>query len=530
MSNPPDDTFAPFEQALAARSSEFTDVIERDLSQSQTIFAQLPAEQRRSIAIGLVNGLQDALATGSPGMLRALLSDPQLPADRPFADTQALFARARRALLNLLRPEISERPEAGVLLVDLLGELLGSVREAEVERQIQSAARRAEEQAAELRVALCRLEQGFLTTPLATLEADTNGNITRWNPAAERIFGWSAEEAIGRNAIELLVPGLAREHVEYVVGALLSGQATNSRNQNIRKDGQIITCQWHNAVLRDHTGAVSGWLSQTQDVSEELRAAQQLQQSESYLRAIFNAMSDIVLVIDRAGVYQDVAPTNPQLLQRDADQVIGKHMADVLPAHRAGEFSVLISAVLDDGVTRSITYHLETEIGNRWFNATVSRLAEDRVLWVARDITEQHTAEQERLHLQEQVIAAQQVALREISTPIIPISDGIVAMPLIGSIDSSRAQQMIEALLVGVSERQTGTAILDITGVPVVDTQVANVLLRAAQAVKLLGAQVILTGIRPEVAQTLVGLGLDLSGIITLATLQSGIAFALRRR
>ena len=88
---------------------------------------------------------------------------------------------------------------------------------------------------------------------------------------------------------------------------------------------------------------------------------------------------------------------------------------------------------------------------------------------------------------------------------------------------------MLETLLEGVAVSRASTAILDITGVPVVDTQVANALLRAAQAVKLLGAQVVLTGIRPEVAQTLVGLGADLSGIVTRATLQSGIAYGMDR-
>src|SRR5262249_34470241 len=145
---------------------------------------------------------------------------------------------------------------------------------------------------------------------------------------------------------------------------------------------------------------------------------------------------------------------------------------------------------------------------------------------IMRDATEQIRNEQERAALHEQVIAAQQATLRELSTPLIPLTDDLVAMPLIGTIDSNRAQQVIETLLAGVATSRATTAILDITGVQVVDTQVANALLRAAQAVKLLGARVVLTGIRPEIAQTLVGLGLDLSGIDTRATLQSGIAFA----
>jgi anti-anti-sigma regulatory factor len=142
----------------------------------------------------------------------------------------------------------------------------------------------------------------------------------------------------------------------------------------------------------------------------------------------------------------------------------------------------------------------------------------------------QQQREAERVALQEQVIAAQGAALRELSTPLIPISDEVVAMPLIGSIDSARAQLVLETLLTGVAERQASTTIIDITGVSVVDTQVADALIRAAQAVKLLGARVILTGIRPEVAQTLVNLGVDLSGIVTRGTLQSGIAEALGRQ
>ena len=139
-------------------------------------------------------------------------------------------------------------------------------------------------------------------------------------------------------------------------------------------------------------------------------------------------------------------------------------------------------------------------------------------------------ADEQRVALQEEVIQAQQAALRELSTPLIPIANGVIAMPLIGTIDSSRAQQMMESLLIQVAEQQAEVAIIDITGVQVVDTQVAAALLRTAQAVQMLGARVVLTGIRPEVAQTLVGIGADLSSITTKGTFQMGIAYALERR
>jgi rsbT co-antagonist protein RsbR len=103
-------------------------------------------------------------------------------------------------------------------------------------------------------------------------------------------------------------------------------------------------------------------------------------------------------------------------------------------------------------------------------------------------------------------------------------------MPLIGAIDSRRAQQVMDSLLYGVANTRAETAIIDITGVSVVDTQVANALVRAAVSVQLLGARVMITGIRPEVAQTLVGLGVDLRGISAHSTLSSAIAIAMTKR
>lgn len=152
------------------------------------------------------------------------------------------------------------------------------------------------------------------------------------------------------------------------------------------------------------------------------------------------------------------------------------------------------------------------------------------VLGTYEDITERRAAEQERLEEQERLIASQQAALVEVSTPLIPLSDGVIVMPLVGAIDSRRAQQILETLLEGVGANQAEIAILDITGVRVVDTQVANALIRAAQAAKLLGAQVVLTGISADVAQTIVHLGADLGSVVTRSNLQHGIAYALDHR
>lgn len=129
----------------------------------------------------------------------------------------------------------------------------------------------------------------------------------------------------------------------------------------------------------------------------------------------------------------------------------------------------------------------------------------------------------------DEIIEAQRASLRELSTPLIPITSSVMIMPLIGSIDTLRARLVIETLLEGIVSNATRWVILDITGVAVVDTQVANTLIQAAQSVRLIGAEVVLTGIRPEVAQTLVGLGVSLSELVVHSTLQNGIAYALRQ-
>ncbi|HLL75817.1 MAG TPA: PAS domain S-box protein [Pyrinomonadaceae bacterium] len=135
-------------------------------------------------------------------------------------------------------------------------------------------------------------------------------------------------------------------------------------------------------------------------------------------------------------------------------------------------------------------------------------------------------AEAERERLRQEVIDTQQSLLAELSTPLVPLKEGVVMMPLIGAMNPERAAQMLEALLGGVTSLGARVAIIDVTGVREVDTHIANMLVRAAQAVRLLGAQVALTGVRASVAQVLVHLGVNLNEITTRRTLQDGIRWA----
>ena len=190
-----------------------------------------------------------------------------------------------------------------------------------------------------------------------------------------------------------------------------------------------------------------------------------------------------------------------------------------VPLQRAGEVVGAISVqsyrpyAFDEShvsflqsVASQILAHLER---TRLFEETQRALEEVR---------ESHERQRELLRL-----------VQELSTPLVPVTDEILVLPLVGTVDSRRAEQIMDVLLEGVSNRRARVVILDITGVPVVDTSVANHLLQATQAVRLLGAECVLVGITPEVAQTVVGLGVDLRGLTTRSDLQGGIEYALRR-
>ena len=129
----------------------------------------------------------------------------------------------------------------------------------------------------------------------------------------------------------------------------------------------------------------------------------------------------------------------------------------------------------------------------------------------------------------EEIIQRQQQELMELSTPVVRVWDGIVAVPLIGTLDSARTQVVMESLLQRIVDTGSSVAIIDITGVPVVDTLVAQHLLKTVAAARLMGAECIISGIRPQIAQTIVHLGVNLADVVTKADLSSALALALQR-
>lgn len=148
---------------------------------------------------------------------------------------------------------------------------------------------------------------------------------------------------------------------------------------------------------------------------------------------------------------------------------------------------------------------------------------------IIRDLTRQRRLEHEQLLLQEQVIADQQSQLRDLSAPVLRLAAGVVVVPIAGSIDDCRADEIVDAVLAALARQPAATAIVDIGGQPAIGGPVAKLLLRAARALSLLGTGVIVTGAQPGLAGALSALGLEQLGVTLHATLQEGVGTALRQ-
>lgn len=393
---------------------------------------------------------------------------------------------------------------------------------------------RVEERTAELQASELRYRSLFEHATMGIFRTDPKGSgrFIDANPAGACIFGYDTPEEmitsisdigaqlyVNPHDRKMMIQKLKEEHGRTVVEIPFR-----------RRDGETFDGRMTLWTVYNEQGEVQWLEGMIEDITERKRMEAKMQRYADIIQRTVDGVSSV-------DTDQNVILVNPAFLK-----IVG------LPTDtKLGEFTVAdghpqwaydkvvnegIPVAIEKGVWESETALLDQQTGEEIpvSQVIISHRKEDGTLdflsTIVRDLREQKQAEEERTALQEQVIAAQRDALREISTPLIPLTREILLMPLIGAMDTQRAQQMVEVLLEGVASYQADMAIVDITGIQVVDTQVANALMQAAKAVRLLGANIVLTGIGPTMAQTLIHLGTDLSIIVTRGTLQSGIEYA----
>lgn len=359
-----------------------------------------------------------------------------------------------------------------------------------------------------------------------------NGNIeavnTAWarSPAPGALGGDAFN--VGTNLLEMCTQTLAAEHAEAVAAALR--EVCDGRSASLTRiyaagaGDEQRSLELVVSALGDGSGA----LVQQSDVTERERTAATKRAVEERLRFVLELLPE---------GYWDWNLENDHVYYSDRwVQSLGYEVGELAPHVKAwadllhpDDVARVLDACYGYIEGRYPTYHCETRLkrkdGSYRWNLDRGRIVTrdangkpTRIIGMEIDITERRRAE---MQLEEQ-----SKRLMDLSTPLIPISDRVVVMPLIGSVDAQRAEQVLSSLLHGLAQNRAQVAILDITGVSLIDSHVAAVLVNAARAVQLLGAQVVLTGIRPEVATILVGLEINLGNIVTRGTLQSGIAYA----
>ncbi|WP_437961866.1 PAS domain S-box protein [Sorangium sp. So ce119] len=358
--------------------------------------------------------------------------------------------------------------------------------------------------------------------PLAILELSSDLTVQDWNGAAERLFGHARREALGRRVDELLPvsgdPGAWRRLLEE------DGPAPRVW-RHVTKDGAEVCFEWLHERLVDERGKARGVGVFGQDVTERAEQLRRYQQKELILRTVTQTLPIVVWAIDREGIFTFHEGKGVESAGLREGELIGKNVFHYY-ADSDGR------ADLERALAGEETHSVNTTHGAFWENWEIPIRDEQgevyAVVGFTLDVSPAKRTEQE-LRSKLELIERQQQVIRDLSTPIIQVWEGVLTLPMIGVVDSQRTAEIMDTLLDAIVRMGARYAILDLTGVEMVDTKTASYLLDLVRAIRLLGAEGIVTGIRSNVAQTIVSLGLDLSSITTLGNLRAALQHCIRQ-
>jgi rsbT co-antagonist protein RsbR len=356
--------------------------------------------------------------------------------------------------------------------------------------------------------------------PIGVIEFGTGGKVLSWNPGAERIFGYSASEALGKTSREI-IDGPGDEHSAQRRGkSLLEQRGAATTLPNRTRDGKDIMCEWQLLLVQDEKGAVFSVAALVRDVTEKTRIENELRSRTDLLTLLVQNVPLILWTVDMNGIFTYAEGTGITALGVKPGELVGESFFE-----RFRDYPVVV-----DSVWRALQgdNSLQTTefAGHVWENRyLVMRNVLGHMTGVAGmflDMTDRVRTEQE-LRRRLEVIEWQKSAIRALSMPIIQVADGVLALPVIGEIDHARALEISETLLRAVVKSRARHAILDLTGVDFIDTATIGHLLKVVEAVELVGASPIVAGIQPSMASMLVSLGVDLSRLRSVKSLRDAI-------
>jgi PAS domain S-box-containing protein len=249
--------------------------------------------------------------------------------------------------------------------------------------------------------------------------------------------------------------------------------------------------------------------------------------NDTHYRLLVESVRDYAIItLDPAGYVVTWNTGAERIKGYRADEILGEHFSRFYPPEDVvqGKTTMELQHAAAEGRFEDENWRVRKDGTRFWASVVITALRDPEGQLVGfgkvtRDLTERKQTEER--------VAKQAQEILEVATPVIRVWEGVVAAPLIATLDSPRTQQLMARLLQSIVETKARVALVDITGVPTIDTHTAHHLIETVAAVRLLGAEVVLTGIRPALAQTLVHLGIDLSRIVTRSSLSGGLRVAL---
>ncbi|KAB1976923.1 PAS domain S-box protein [Streptomyces triticiradicis] len=358
-------------------------------------------------------------------------------------------------------------------------------------------------------------------TDQAIVGLGPDGDVVRWSRTAEALTGHAEAEVLGRSASVL--------HTEEDRTAAVMEQELESARQDgrrefqgwrVRKNGERFLARIALTPVRDEAGAVTGFVKVFQDVTESARV-------ESLFHGLLESAPDAMVIVGADARIVLVNRQTEALFGFERAELMGREIEVLVPPRFHGRHVGHRNGFLSDPRLRPMGAGLELSGMRRdgtEFPVEISlsplETAEGRLVVAAiRDVTERRETEQRLLRQRDEIL--------ELSTPVIQVWDKVLALPIIGTLDTLRATRLTEGLLEKIAQTQAEVAILDISGVPTIDTQVAQHLLKTVQAAGLMGTVSIMSGVRPETAQSMVHLGIDMGRLRSRNTLQDALQLAL---
>lgn len=358
-------------------------------------------------------------------------------------------------------------------------------------------------------------------TDHAVIKLGPGGEIVRWSSSAQAMTGYAEAELMGQPVSVL--------HTEEDRGAGLMEQELESARQDgrrefqgwrVRKGGERFLAQIALMPVRGADGAVTGFVEVFRDVTESARA-------ESLFHGLLESAPDAMVIVGSDARIVLVNRQTEALFGFERGELVGREIEVLVPPRFRDRHVGHRNGFLTDPRLRPMGAGLELSGMRRdgtEFPVEISlsplETAEGRLVAAAiRDVTERRETEQRLLRQRDEIL--------ELSTPVIQVWDKVLALPIIGTLDTLRATRLTEGLLEKIAQTQAEVAILDISGVPTIDTQVAQHLLKTVQAAALMGTVSIMSGVRPETAQSMVHLGIDMGRLRSRNTLQDALQLAL---